>query len=155
MIKSKPGLGPRRLVLVARTITRALELLEAGPDQFRPLAGKLTKDRLIFLLKDTVEHLKQAKYSNSFSSINKKLHDIKSVCSSPIASNPQVSKSSPTSWSDVVKKSLTDHDYVVAADYVLLYNVDERAYDNLGEKAAKEVLNTLKVSSNVIVRANR
>ena len=133
------------------------ELLEAGPDQFRLLTGKLTKDWLIFLLKDTVEHLKQAKYSNSlFSSINQKLDDIKSVCSSPIASNPQVSPSSPTSWSDVVKKSLNEHDYdVAAADCVLLYNVEERAYDNLGEKAAKEVLNTLKVSSNVVVRANR
>ena len=133
------------------------ELFEAGPDQFRLLTGKLTKDWLIFLLKDTVEHLKQAKYSNSlFSSINQKLDDIKSVCSSPIASNPQVSPSSPTSWSDVVKKSLNEHDYdVAAADCVLLYNVEERAYDNLGEKAAKEVLNTLKVSSNVVVRANR
>ena len=44
---------------------------------------------------------------------------------------------------------------MAAADCVLLYNVEERAYDNLGEKAAKEVLKTLKVSSNVVVRANR
>ena len=33
------------------------ELLEAGPDQFRLLTGKLTKDCLIFLLNDTVEQL--------------------------------------------------------------------------------------------------
>ena len=44
---------------------------------------------------------------------------------------------------------------MATADCVLLYNVEERAYDNLGEKAEKEVLNTLKVSSNVVVRANR
>ena len=122
------------------------ELLDAGPDQFRLLTGKLTKDWLLFLLKDTVENLKQAKFSNSlFSSINQKLDDIKSVCSSPIASNPQVSPSSPTSWIDVVRKSLNEHDYdVPAADCVLLYNVEERAFDNLGEKTAKEVLKTLK-----------
>ena len=65
------------------------ELFEAGPDQFRFFTGKLTKDWLIFLLKDTVEHMKQANYSKSlFSCINQKLDDIKSVCSSPIASNP-------------------------------------------------------------------
>ena len=104
-----------------------------------------------------MEHLKQAKYLNSlFSSINQKLDDIKSVFSSPIASNPQVSPSSPTSWSAVVKNSLNEHDYdVAAAGCVLLYNVDERAYDNTGEKAAKKVLNTLKISSNVVVRPNR
>ena len=56
------------------------ELLEAGPDQFRLLTGKLTKDWLIFLPKDTVEHLSQVKFSNSlFFSNNQKLDDIKSV----------------------------------------------------------------------------
>ena len=133
------------------------ELLEAGPDKFRLLTRKLTKGWLILLLKDTVEHLKQAIYSNSsFSSINQKLDDKKSVCSSPITYNPQVSLSSPTSWSDVVIKSLNEHDYdVAAADCVLLYNVEERAHDNLGEKTVREVLNTLKVSSNAVVHANR
>ena len=61
----------------------------------------------------------------------------------------------PTSWIDVVKNSLNEHDYhVAAADCVLLYNVEERAHDNLGKKAVKEVPKTLNVSSNVVVRAN-
>ena len=37
------------------------ELLEAGPDHFRLLTSKLTKDWLIFPLKDTVEQLQQAR----------------------------------------------------------------------------------------------
>ena len=111
------------------------EPLEAGPDQFRPLTGKLNKDWLIFLLKDAIEHLKQVKSSNSLLASNiQKLDHIKSACLSPIASNPQVSLSSPSSWSDVVKKSLNEHDYDVA-------------------KA--EVLEILEVSSSVVLRANR
>ena len=52
--------------------------------------------------------------------------------------------------------SLSEHDYVVAAiDCVPLFIVEERALDNLGEKADKEVLNTLEVSSSVAVLANR
>ena len=155
MIESKPGLGPRHLMLVARTITRTLASF-LRPDQTSSdfSLANWPKTGWSFF---TVEHLKQVKYSNSlFSSNNQKLDDIKSVCSSPIASSPQVSPSSPTSWSDFVKKSLNEHDYdVAAADCVLLFNVEERAYDNLGERAAKEVLNTSKVSSNVVVRANR
>ena len=97
------------------------ELLKAGLDQFRFLTGILTKDWLIFFLEDTVEHQKQTKYSNFLcSSINQKLDDIKSMRSSPIASNPQTSLSSPTSWSDVVEKSLIDHDYDVAASDCVL-----------------------------------
>ena len=132
------------------------EFLEAGPDQFRLLTDKLTEDQLTFVLKDTVEHLNQAKYFNSlFSSNNQKLDEIKSVCSSPIASNRQVSLSSSTSWSDVFKKSLNEHDFdVAAADSVLLYNVEKRSHDNLGE-AVKKVVYTLKFSTNVVLRANR
>ena len=43
---------------------------------------------------------------------------------------------------------------MAAADRVLVYNVQEIALDNLGEKAVKEFLNFLKVSWNVVVRAN-
>ena len=38
---------------------------------------------------------------------------------------------------------------------IVFYNVEKRAHDNLGDKAVQEILNTLRVSSNVVVRANR
>ena len=155
--QGKTRTGPRRLVLVARTTTRALASFSRQELTSSDFTGKLTKGWLIFFLKDTVERLKQAKYSNSlFSSIDQKLDDIKAVSSPPIASNPQVSLSSPTSWTDVVKKSLNEHDYdVAAADCVLLYDVEERTDDNLGKKAVTEVLKNLNASSNVVVRAKR
>ena len=51
---------------------------------------------------------------------------------------------------------MSEYDYDVAAtDCVLLYDVEERGHDNLGEKSGKEVLNTLEVSSRMVVCSNR
>ena len=106
-----------------------------------------------------MEHLKQVKSSNFLISSknhkNQKLGDIKSVCSSTIESNRQVSLSSPSRWSDV-ETSLNEYDYdVTPADCVLLYNVVETIHYNFGEKAVKEIPKNSKVSSNVLVRAVR
>ena len=66
------------------------ELVSANPEEFRGLTGKLTKEWLVFLLKDTVEHLKQSELSNSFfSSIDSKLDKVKACfrSSSPNKNN--------------------------------------------------------------------
>ena len=67
-----------------------------------------------------------------------------------------MSLSPPTSRNDFFEKSLNEHAYdVAAADCVLLYNVEKRPHNNLGEKAVREILNTVKFSSNAVVRTNR
>ena len=88
------------------------ELLSADPEQFRGLTGKLTKELLVFLLKDTVEHLKQANLPNFlFSSIDSKLDEVKACLrSSSRNQNNHTSAFTSSSSCSAVKKSLDEHD---------------------------------------------
>ena len=135
------------------------KLLSADPEQFRGLTGKLTKEWLVFLLKDTVEHLKQAKSSNSLSSsIDSKLDEVKACLrsSSPNQNNYTSTFTSSSCWSDVVKKSLDEHDYNVAASQtVVLYNVKEGNLDNATEHETSEILNSIQISPNIVVNSSR
>ena len=134
------------------------ELLSADSEQFRCLTGKLTKEWLLFLLRDTVEHLKQAKLSNSLFSIDSKLDEFKGCLrsSSPNQNNYTSTFTSSSSWSDVVKKSLNEHDYDVAASQtVVLYNVKEGNLDNATEHETSEILNSIQISPNIVVNSSR
>ena len=56
------------------------ELVHASQNEFKALAGKLGKDWLMCLLKDTVDHLEKNKPSSTlFESINTKIDEVVDV----------------------------------------------------------------------------
>ena len=136
------------------------ELLSADPEHFRGLQGKLTKEWLV----------SSQGYSGTLeTSCHRILFFLPSILNwmrsrpvwdllRPIKTNTlrQNKYTSSSSWSDVVKKSLDEHDYDVAASQtVVLYNVKEGNLDNATEHETSEILNSIQISPNIVVNSSR
>ena len=100
------------------------ELLAADSDGFKKLTGKLNKEWILCLLRDSLGHLKQAKLtSDHFANLETKVDVLVSK------SDNQGTSSMPQNRivSDVIKTSLDERDYDQRAQKtVLFYNLDEK-----------------------------
>ena len=99
-------------------------LLAAGSDGFKKLTGKLNKEWILYLLRDSLGHLKQAKLtSDHFANLETKVDVLVSKFDN------QGTSSMPQNRivSDVIKTSSDERDYDQRAQKtVLFYNLDEK-----------------------------
>ena len=134
------------------------ELLAADSKGFKRLTGKLTKDSILCLLRDSLGHLKQAKLtSDHFSKIENKLDNlITNTEISPDVTPPSVSSGKST-MADIIKASLDERDYNEQANKtIVFYNVEETkdVNDNV-DPTIKEVFAKIEQNTVMIESAHR
>ena len=105
------------------------ELLAADSKGFKRLTGKLTKDSILCLLRDSLSQLKQAKStSDRFSTLENKLDTlITNTKTSPGVTTASASSGKST-MAIIFKASLDERDYNVQANKTILWKLNPNSY---------------------------
>ena len=100
----------------------SIELLAADSDGFKKLTGKLNKEWILCLLRDSLGHLKQAKLtSDDLANLETKVD----VLVSKFDNQGRSSMPQNRIVSDIIKTSLDERDYEQRAQKIF-YNLDEK-----------------------------
>ena len=134
------------------------ELLAADSNGFKRLTGKLTKDSILCLLRDSLSHLKQAKStSDRFSTLENKLDTLITNTETSPGVTPPSASSGKSTMADIFKASLDERDYNEQVNKtIVFYNVEETKDVNGNvDPTIKEVFEKIEQNTVMIESAYR
>ena len=131
----------------------------ASPQEFNAWTGKLRKDWLMCLLKDTVDHLEKAMSSSTLlESKNTNIDEVKDVLVNKFdnpSPHPEASCKNDNymTFDSMLRKSIEERDHdAFASKSVVFYNVVESKDDN---DAVSDLMTTLKITQSYVKRSTR